>query len=386
MLPIIFSSSVLEALPLAEPGQLRLQRRASAPELLDLYTIYRNTVNSYEVGNMIRLQLLDCTATARIVKTFAPFSMAQVMVLSIFESAINLEGDFVLKVYDHRYADEPRNQDRIDRWNQRRDMEVEKSQWSKKFIEFFSMNMANENLGFLDDEPEGFDQGEQIAYDELYCQAFCLKMYRAELEVYRQARQHGIDGTDMPRFISSVRISPSYHSKFSRSEGAALKGVPGILIQYLPGFPLQDLYDSESPPAPRSAWQSIVDDGVRIVQYINTKMNFINRDVDGCRRNTIIHWDPIRQRWKLKMISFGHCMIRKEGTSDWEWRRLQAQEDEEGAIGLYTQSRLKKNKDFDCVYQRSQYYLDLSEDFLRATSEELEDAMSQSQMHAELIM
>ena len=79
-------------------------------------------------------------------------------------------------------------------------------------------------------------------------------------------------------------------------------------------------------------------------------------------------------------------MIRKEGTSDWEWRRLQAQEDEEGAIGLYTQSRLKKNKDFDCVYQRSQYYLDLSEDFLRATSEELEDAMSQSQMHAELIM
>jgi hypothetical protein len=242
------------------------------------------------------------------------------------------------------------------------------------------MNMANENLGLLDDEPEGFDQGEQIAYEELGCQAFCLKMYRAELEVYRQARQHGIDGTDMPRFISSVRIPPSYHSKFSRLEGATLKGVPGILIQYLPGFPLQDLYNSESPPAPRSAWQSIVDDGVRIVQYINTKMNFINRDVSGYRRNTIIHWDPIGQRWKLKMIDFGHCIIRKKGTSDWEWRKLQAWEDEEGAIGLYTQLRLKKDKGFDCVYERSQYYLDLSEDFLSATPEELEDAMSQSQM------
>ena len=44
------------------------------------------------------------------------------------------------------------------------------------------------------------DEDDADAEDEAFFQAICLKMYCAELEVYRQARQHGLDGTHVPHF------------------------------------------------------------------------------------------------------------------------------------------------------------------------------------------
>jgi hypothetical protein len=131
------------------------------------------------------------------------------------------------------------------------------------------------------------DNDEEDAYGELFHQAICLKMYRAELEVYRQAREHGIDGRDVPRFISSVHIPPSYHSKHCQAQSAMIKGIPGILMQYLPGFPFIGLYQLACPPPPRLDWQYIIiDDRVWIVQYIAQKIDFCKYNCNA--GNTVV--------------------------------------------------------------------------------------------------
>lgn len=148
---ISFNTAVLEPVPLAEPGRTSLRRRASAPELANVNSIREQAV-AYEVGNTIRLQLMGGRVQAKIVraeivKTFTPFTMAPVMVVRIFEPILDLEGDFVLKVYDRRYSAKLREpHSERDQWTVTRDMEFEKRRWSKDFVKFFLHLMANKDL------------------------------------------------------------------------------------------------------------------------------------------------------------------------------------------------------------------------------------------------
>lgn len=145
-------------------------------------------------------------------------------------------------------------------------------------------------------------------------QAFCLKMFRSGVEVYQSARQHSMDGLDTPRFISSVRISHFYTSKNCVVQSPTIVDTPGVLMQYIPGFPLVDLYDSLTPLPSRSTWQDLIDDAGRIVNTISQTLEICNADCHP--RNTVVHWDPIGGRWKAKVIDFGHCEFRKEDMSE----------------------------------------------------------------------
>ncbi|KAJ8105237.1 hypothetical protein OPT61_g10300 [Boeremia exigua] len=352
-----FGAEVLQPVSPAAPGRTPLRRRASAPGLVDMNTVYGNAEDFYQVGNCIRIQLQgdqgSRTVTAKITKSFAPFSMATVLVVHIFEPTIDLEGEFVLKVYDIRYSDEFRSQHKIERWSQTRDMKVEQRRWSKPLVRFFHAIMADDWLYYTgpdddEDEDDGNtdDEAEQDEDD-------------AREEVFLRA--HGIDGVDVPRFISNVRIPPSYQSKNCPFESSSIKGAPGVLIQYVQGFPLLALCDQEVEPVPRSHWKHIIDDGVRIVYYTTTEMDFSNTDC--CPRNTVVHWDPIQQDWKCKLIDFGHCMIRREGTSDWDWRDTQAWNSEEDCIGMHMMGLLEKRRGFEYVWERSQYCDQLAKDF-----------------------
>lgn len=201
-----------------------------------------------------------------------------------------------------------------------------------------------------------------MAYDEMYFQVQCLKMYRTELEVYRRARKHGIDGKDVPRFISNVRIPPSYSSQHHQTESSSIKGTPGVLLQYLPGFPLMDLYSTSPSPPTREHWKSIIDDGLQIVRYFMQNMEIRNLD-QNTTRNNVVHWDPIRQNWKCKLIDLGHCEFRPKAMRKWEWRRCQAVPDEEAAIGRHMQTFLARNKGFQYAWERSRCSEELVRDF-----------------------
>lgn len=349
-------------------------RRASAPELADLSSIYGTTQEPYAIGNMIRFQILETsgrsrTIQARIVKSFAPFTMACVVVVRIKDSTAELKGDFVLKIYDRRYSNNIRRKAE-DQWNQVRDMEFEKRRWSKDFVKYFLQLMNNEHLHYAGEEDEAcknanqnFNELELDAYDELYFQVHSLKMYRTELEVYRRARSHHIDGLDVPRFISSVRIPPVYNSKHCNPTSTSIKGTPGILLQYIPGFPMTDLYNTPFPLAPLTTWPSIINDGLRIVQYYTQHMSMRNLD-DCIPRNNVVHWDPISSAWKCKLIDFGHCMFRGADERRWDWRYGQALTDDEGAIARWMAIELERKKGFVYEWERSGYSQQLIGDFM----------------------
>lgn len=379
MTSIRFNSSVLDPVPSAEPGHQPLRRRASAPELADWRSIHENTPQLYEARNIIRISINNQVIQAKVVKTFTPFTSCQAMVVQIFAPSLDLEGTYVLKVYDRRHSDEVRETYfHKKEWTVAGDIEYERRRWSKDFVRFFLHLMSDNDLHFRgedfwsdeedsdenekENESENCNQLETWAFEELDAQVTCLKMYRAELEVYRRARQHGIDGTDVPRFIGSVRLLPGYCSKLCRTQSSNIKGVPGILMQYLPGCSLRDIYNTPSPRPAREHWQSIIDDGLRIVQYYIQNMEFRNGD-PNFPRNSVVHWDPIGKKWKCKLIDFGNCYFRSKDMTDWDWRHLQFQSDEEEYIARHMELFLERRKDFQYTWKRSEYTEELYRDF-----------------------
>ncbi|KAF2993976.1 hypothetical protein E8E13_001040 [Curvularia kusanoi] len=304
------------------------------------------------------------------------------MVVQIFEPSLDLGGAFVLKLYDRRYYQREQNYQERE-WSISRDMEFEKRRWSKEFVNFFQYMMASKNPfedgeGFWSDSDEDeddnddgtnevFDKAEASAYGELIFEFDCLRRYRAELEVYRRMREHGLDGKDVPRFIGSVRVPRVYSSKCCQTESSKIKGIPGILMQYVPGFAVMDLYDKQSLPASREDWKSIIDDCAKAVQYWMQNMEFHNQD-NNMTRNSVVHWDPIGQRWKCKHIDFGNCKFKQEGMRRWEWRRMQSCPYEEGAVIHFMAHMLKEKKGFEYTYVESQYGAQLIRDFQGAFS------------------
>lgn len=361
--------------------------------------MHDNTQQTYDSGNTLRLQLNGRSIQARIVKVFRPFTMAQAMVVQIFEPTSDLEGVYVLKVYDRRYSEGLRD-DASDVWSTFKDMEFEKRRFEKDFVGFFQHLMASEDL-FYDgddywsddsdsdgsddsdsddsnsDDSDSLTEAERGAYKELEYEVGCLKRYRAEAEVYRRMREHGIDGKDVPRFIGSVKILRSYMSKSCRTEKSEMDGVPGILLQYVPGFSMRELYDTPSPPPRREDWKSIIDDGQRIVQYWMQKMDIRNLD-DSIARNSVVHWDAIDEKWKCKLIDFGNCEFRQVGTRLWEWRREQAFSEEE-QLCRPMEYFLAQKKGFTYMWELSQYTQELIRDFRMEKSTGIEPDGYESQ-------
>lgn len=90
-----------------------------------------------------------------------------------------------------------------------------------------------------------------------------------------------------------------------------IQGTLGILMQYVPGFSLVDLHDKPSPSPKREGWQSLCDDGLRIVRYIVEGVE--PQNLDHCiARNSVVHRDPIDDKWKRKLIDFGTCEFRED--------------------------------------------------------------------------
>ena len=76
----------------------------SVPELVHSSAVHNDTEEPYKTGDGIRLQLpaivrqnSDRAVNARIIKAFAPFSTAGVMVVHIFKPTLGVEGDFLLR-------------------------------------------------------------------------------------------------------------------------------------------------------------------------------------------------------------------------------------------------------------------------------------------------
>lgn len=153
-----------------------------------------------------------------------------------------------------------------------------------------------------------------------------------------------MQGNDVPQLLACV-VMPGFSLAEPEPIGRYI-GVSGILLQYIEGFPLTDIADH----APRERWQSICEEAIQILHRTGDR-GILNEDVNT--RSFIVKKDMrAGSRYKVVMIDFALCNFRKDYADDDDWSGWKAIQDEEGAVGLIMQDRLKGG----FVYRRSNRY------------------------------
>ncbi|KAJ5245117.1 hypothetical protein N7489_005213 [Penicillium chrysogenum] len=293
----------------------------------------------YTVGNVIKIHFktpdgLESTADANIIKVFEPFTLSSVMLIRM--ACSSLEGDMILKLFDRRFATQLREDEKIRPWTP--DTETE-------YCQFILDGGASEFITQLNDgeTPEGSTWS--AAMDETYLHDHMLDLYKTEVQVYNTLKE--IQGTDIPKLLASAVIPIPCLGQTS----SEYTDIPGILLQYIEGFPLTDIEEY----TPRESWQAICEDAIRVINRIGD-LGILNEDVKT--RSFIVRKDA-GNGFKVTMIDFALCKFRQDYKDVYDWDKWKSIQDEEGAVGYVMQRRLKGG----FSYRRSARYEKLDEEF-----------------------
>jgi hypothetical protein len=286
------------------------------------------------------------------------------MVVRVLTPTNDLEGDYVLKLYDKHFMTSSREDDNMPEWSSKVEQEFRKFTFSGEYpTHYTKLKRCWEICDSYDEDEDEWDE----VYKETKEHLLCSTMYEHELECYRRCKE--LQWRDVPGLLGTVELYDTYHSKHCPHPGDSRPGPPypgivtGLLLQYIPNaFSLRDLCEADPPlPAPKEAFQYIVEEAIRIINLIMSK-DILNTDVQT--RNTLVRWDPILHRWKVMIIDFGHCYFRDEDETERDWRESQANQDEEGAIGYVMQTSLEKNRGGGFKYEKTEYRKQLTWDFM----------------------
>ncbi|KAJ5970428.1 uncharacterized protein N7479_000346 [Penicillium vulpinum] len=295
----------------------------------------------YAVGNVINIHLktpdgLEATADANIIKVFEPFTLSSVMLIRMACSSLGLEGDMILKLFDRRFATQLREDEKIRPWTP--DTETE-------YRQFVLDGGVSEFVTQLNDgeTPEGSIWS--AAMDETYLHDHMLDLYKTEAQVYSNLKE--IQGTDIPKLLASAIMPIPYPCQTS----SEYTDIPGILLQYIEGFPLTDIEEYTL----RESWQAICEDAIRVINRIGD-LGILTEDVKT--RSFIVREDA-GNGFKVTMIDFALCKFRQDYKDVYAWDKWKSIQDEEGAVGYVMQRRLKGG----FSYRRSARYEKLDEEF-----------------------
>jgi len=319
-----------------------------------------------EVGAFYPSKKTSQVLTAEIIKCFEPFTMAPAMLVRLYHPRYNDQRTYVLKVFDRRFSTQLREQHEIGHYTYRLDTDYHVFSFSQAHHDKYSELTTNRwEIPTIDDDATKEELDDEVPpamIDETWVQYFCDRMRATEKEFYR--RLEDIQGRGIPRYIADVEL-PLFNASANTyphgSSSLLLHNVRGILIEYIKGFSLGDM-DEEPCPAPRSSWQHIGEDATRVVGIIRNR-EILNNDSNV--RNSVVRLDPIDNKYHAYIIDFGHCDFKPPTMSIQAWRKQQAHQDEEGAIGCVLQRNLdKKWGPGGYIYQESQYAKDLAYDFM----------------------
>ncbi|KAK7428880.1 hypothetical protein QQZ08_004650 [Neonectria magnoliae] len=244
-----------------------------------------------------------------------------------------------LKMFDRRFAEQHRQDNVVDIWSEDVENEFLASLRSGKTESF--LDKLHTVPGFQRDTEDDWDTAENEAYlaDELQ------KCFNSEIATYSRLQEH--QGKIIPRFLAAITLGMPPPDAALSTQQQELYQIKGVLLEYLTGFSLSSMVQS----APRSSWQDIVDQAIRIVHVLGDN-NILNADVRP--DNFVVV--PEDQAYRVFMIDFGQCRLRREDESDAEWGRAKWIQDEEGAVGAVMRSRLKK-VGFELRFEPSWRYL-----------------------------
>ncbi|KAL2683227.1 hypothetical protein Neosp_007695 [[Neocosmospora] mangrovei] len=252
-----------------------------------------------------------------------------------------------LKLFDRRFARSLRKWERVDPWTADVEDEFLHKLQSRDLQEFLGRLQAEEDSEEDDDDDaDNWDASE----NESWLADMMLNYFRAEVATYSALQKY--QGDIIPRLFTQVTLQVAQSDTPLDEQQQDICLVKGILIEYLKGFTLSSLKSS----APRSTWQKIVDEAIRITHVLGDN-NILNSDVrpDNMMVVPLGNW-----KYRVCMIDFGHCRVRRDDESDHDWGRAKWNQDEEGAIGVVMRGSLAKIG-FQLHYENSGRYLEWAE-------------------------
>jgi hypothetical protein len=234
-------------------------------------------------------------------------------------------GRFVLKLYDRRFATQLRLDEEASPWSSQIEFEYSVFVRGGRASKFFDLCTAK----YREYEYWPYEDREEwnMAEHEAHLQYLCHRTYQTETNAYK--KMHDIQGKHVPRLFARPFLQSS-------DSGLASKYLdhPGILLEYIQGFPLTNLADE----TPMKNWQYVCEDAIRIVHMIGDR-GICNKDVKT--RSFIVCEDPGTEKFKVFMTDFGLCLFRSRAKNDREFNGWQALEDEESAVGHAMKKKLE---------------------------------------------
>ena len=271
-------------------------------------------------------------ADAIILKVFEPFTLSCVLLVQLCDD--QLSGQFVLKLYDRRFAAQLRKDRRLPLWT---------AQLESRYREFVRKGHASQFFDICAAEYRKDAYWASSRYNdwseekiEAFCQYFCYRSYNIEREAYKTLKS--LQGKHVPRLYAEL------YTQFESMQDLGVQDnrqvCPGLLLQHISGFPLTDLEFN----APERYWQQICDEAISVVHQIGD-LGVCNEDVHT--RSVIVCPNKKKSKFEIFMIDFGKVCFLKDAENLEEFRSSQAHEDEEGAIGRIMAKKLKGGYKYD---------------------------------------
>lgn len=285
------------------------------------------------------LPFYDGRIKCKIANFYQPSTLSCVMEVEV-EIPSSQSQRFILKLYDHRYATQLRKDHKAESFGVTQEIAYSDYVKNGDALEFLTKLRADQDF----DEPDESKWNE--AQNEVYLLDVCFDLYKSECAAYDRLKD--LQGEYIPQLIAKLRLPRAPSS--ADDLPSEFYEIRGILLEHINGFTLSELADR----TPREDWQKICNQAVEVVQLCGDR-GILNEDVRAS--NVMIIPLPAKNAYRVVMLDFAQCILRSSEDSDFKWGRSKWTQDEEGAIGMVMQHRLKK-LGFDLVYKPSRKYLE----------------------------
>ena len=278
----------------------------------------------------------DDVIRCEIVKLFQPSNLSCVMEVKL----LNQNTRAVLKLYDRRFALGLRSA-----YN----MKPSTTATEIFFGEFVKSGDASKFLNRLRNYYYTPKDGWNMAHYETYLQYLCIIMFRSELMVYDKLKN--LQGKELPYLLAQVRLPLSSSQDIMGSVAADDPfEIKGILLEFIDGCNLFQIAN-----VPREDWREVCEEAVRVIRLLDD-FSILNIDVSPSNIMVCQSASEKEKKYRVVMLDFGRCSERLPGESDTEWGRAKWNENEEGAIGLVMQRRLKRDFAYDWPFHHSERF------------------------------
>ncbi|KAF4958465.1 hypothetical protein FGADI_2387 [Fusarium gaditjirri] len=266
---------------------------------------------SYEVGDVLQLHIIhsDTDVLTRFDRVSVTISEVITCTMATVVRINFNGGSAVLKLYDRRFG------------NSLRDCDYQNIPYSDEakaaYHEFLQRGAMGPFLNELDDEESAADViprtmsdirngPDGVARFEAALWRLAHKHYRTESEAY--ARMQDLQGVLIPKLYAVVRlVTPGETTRV-----AEYLNIPGILLESIEGYSLDDLVTAPGAPATEQEWSSIVQRAIDSTHEINKRGIILD---DSAPRNVVVD----QTTKQVFIIDFAQCLFKDTMFDAWFW-------------------------------------------------------------------